>query len=336
MQKPIVSTPPLDAELFELEVYRYMLLTRLLDERLWALNRQGKGHFAVPCAGHEATAVALGMALDPKRDWLVPHYRDLGALLVWGVTPKEVILHFLAKADDPMSGGRQMFAHWGYKDKRIMSLSSPQPNQVSHAVGMALASKYRKEDSVTWTGFGEGSSSKGDVHESMNFAAIHKLPIVFCVENNKYAISVPQSRQMAVQDVASRAEGYGFPGVVVDGMDPLAVYEASQQAVDRARRGDGPTLIEAKLYRFLPHTSNDDDRRYRSRSEVEHERERDPVVLFRKRLEHAQLLDQGEGERMRKELLGMIDEAVESAETSPNPSAADLYANVFAEGSQEI
>ena len=332
MQQPIVNGQSVDVELFELEVYRYMLLTRLLDERMWALNRQGKGHFAVPCAGHEATSVGFGMALDPKRDWLVPHYRDLGALLVWGVNPREVILHFLAKAEDPMSGGRQMFSHWGYKDKRIMSLSSPQPNHVTHAVGMALASKYRKEDSVTWTGFGDGSSSKGDVHESMNFAAIHKLPVIFCVENNRYAISVPQSKQMAVQDVAARAQGYGFPGVVVDGMDPLAVYEASRQAVERARRGEGPTLIEAKLYRFLPHTSNDDDRRYRTRSEVEQERARDPLVVFRSRLEHAQLLDEADEGKLRKELLTAIDEAVASAEAASNPRPTDIYTNVFGDG----
>ncbi|MBI4789131.1 MAG: thiamine pyrophosphate-dependent dehydrogenase E1 component subunit alpha [Chloroflexi bacterium] len=310
-------------------VYRTMLLARLVDERIWQLNRLGRAHFAVPCAGHEGVA-GFAFALDPARDYLVPHYRDLAALLVFGTTPRDVFCHLFAKANDPMSGGRQMFAHWGDARRRILSISSPQPNHVTHAVGIALASKIRREDAVTWTGFGDGSSSKGDVHEAMNFAAIHKLPVVFCCENNSYAISTPQEKQMAIRNVADRAAGYGMPGCTVDGGDPLAVFEQARVAVERARHGGGPALIEIKVYRFLPHTSNDDDRRYRSREEVERARVQDPVTLFRQRLVDETIWDDGREQALRQELQHQIDEALEFAEHSPAPRAEDAFANVYA------
>ena len=308
-----------------------MLLSRLLDERMWQLNRQGRGHFAVPCAGHEATAVGFALALDPVRDYLVPHYRDLAALLVWGVTSRDILCHFLAKSPDPGSAGRQMYAHFGDARRRILSVSSPQPNHMTHAVGLALASKYRHEDTVTWCGFGEGSSSKGDVHESMNFAGIHRLPVIFCCENNGYAISVPQSRQMAIQNVADRAAGYGFPGVVVDGMDPLAVYEVARAAIERARQGEGPALIEAKVYRYLPHTSNDDDREYRTRAQVDEARAREPLTTFRERLLREQLLDAQSETVLRRELNALIDDAVAFAEAAPQLSAEETFKHVYAE-----
>ncbi len=314
-----------------IEIYRAMLLARMMDERMWQLVRQGRGHFAVPASGHEGAAAGFVFALDKTKDYLVPHYRDLAALLVYGVTPHEIFCHFFARANDPMSGGRQMYAHWGHKALNILSVSSPQPNHVTHAVGMAFASKYRKENRVTWCGFGEGASSKGDIHESMNFAAVHKLPIVFCCENNKYAISVPQSKQMAVQDVAARAAGYGMPGVVVDGSDPLAIYAASIEAVDRARSGGGPSLVEVKCYRYFSHTSNDDDRLYRSREEVEEARAKDPVACFRRRLENDRLWDDGKQQALEQEFKAMLDDAVDFAESSPAATEEDLFKNVYAE-----
>lgn len=313
------------------QMYRVMLLARLMDERMWQLIRQGRGHFAVPSSGHEGAAAGFAFALDPTRDYLVPHYRDLAALFVFGVTPRDVLCHFFATANDPMGGGRQMFAHWGDARHRILSISSPQPNHVTHAVGIAFASKYRHDDSVTWCGFGEGGASKGDVHESMNFASIYKLPIVFCCENNRYAISVPQEKQMAIQNVADRAAGYGMPGVVVDGSDPLAVYEAAHGAIDRARRGEGPSLIEAKVYRFFSHTSNDDDRLYRSREEVEQARVNDPVVRFRERLVTETLWDAAREEALQKQLKAEIDDALAHAEASPAPMEEDAFKHVYAE-----
>lgn len=311
------------------QIYRTMLLSRMLDERMWNLIRQGRGHFAVPASGHEG-ANAFAFALDKTKDYLVPHYRDLAALLHYGVTPREVMCHFFAKANDPASGGRQMYAHWGHKALNILSLSSPQPNHVTHAVGMAFASNYRKDDRVTWCGFGDGSSSKGDVPESMNFAAIHKLPIVFCCENNRYAISVPQKLQMAVENVADRAVAYGMPGAMVDGSDPLAVYAASQEAVDRARTGGGPSLIEVKCYRYYSHTSNDDDQRYRSREEVTEARKKDPVVCFRQHLIEEKSWDTLKEQAAVAEFTATIDDAVEFAEASPEPSGDDLQKHVYA------
>jgi len=327
--QPITSPQLADIETFELHIYRVMLLARRLDERMWTLNRQGHGHFAVPCAGHEATGVGYALALDTTRDHLVPHHRGLSALLVWGLTPRDIMCHFLGKAADPASGGRQMYAHWGSRRLRIFSLSSVMAGHVPHAVGVAFAAKYRRDDTVTWCGFGDGGSSKGDIHESMNFAAIHKLPIVFCCENNGLAISVPQSKQMAIENIADRAAGYGFPGVVVDGMDPLAVFECARAAVERARRGDGPTLIEAKVYRYLPHTSNDDDTRYRSREEVELERARDPLKTFRERLLLEQLLDEKSETEIEREIRAAVDDAAEFALAAPELGAPETYKHVY-------
>jgi 2-oxoisovalerate dehydrogenase E1 component alpha subunit len=312
-----------------LALYRVMLLARMLDERIWQLNRQGRAHFAVPVAGHEGVA-GYAFALDPARDYLVPHYRDLAALLHFGITPRDVFLNLFAKASDPMSAGRQMFAHWSDPQHHILSLSSPQPNHVSHAVGIALASKIRGDNAVTWTGFGEGSSSKGDIHESMNFAAIHKLPVIFCCENNGYAISVPQEKQMAVKNVADRAVGYGMPGVVAQGRDPLDVYRIALEAVERARRGEGPSFIEIKVYRFMPHTSNDDDKRYRSREELDAERTNDPVVLFRERMIKEKNWDASHDDALKQELQAQIDDALAFAEASPAPTAEEAFTNVYA------
>lgn len=311
-------------------MYRTMLLTRMLDDRLWQLNRQGRAHFAVPVAGHEGVA-GYAFALDHARDYMLPHYRDLAALVAWGLTPRDIFLSLFAKANDGSSGGKQMFAHWSIPDLRVLSLSSPQPNHVTHAVGIALASKIRRENAVVWTGFGEGSSSKGDIHESMNFASIHKLPIVFCCENNKYAISVPQQKQMAVENVADRAAGYGIPGVVVNGRDPLEVYTCATEAIDRARRGEGPTFIEIKVYRLMPHTSNDDDRRYRTREEVEAERANDPVALLRARLIKEKSWDDARDAALQQELRALIDEGQAFADASPAPTVQDAFTNVYAQ-----
>ncbi len=190
--------------------------------------------------------------MRPGVDVWVPYYRDLGVVLRAGMTPYEVFLGVFSKAEDPTSGGRQMPAHWGSARLQIVSHSSPIATQVPHAAGIAYAARYRGEDVVVGCWFGEGATSAGDWHEGVNFAAIHRLPVVFVCENNEYAISVPQSKQMVVADVADRAPGYGIPGVVVDGSDVLACYEAMREAHDRARAGEGPTLIECKTYRYLP------------------------------------------------------------------------------------
>ena len=328
----VVNTSPsecaLDPELM-IEMYRIMLVARAIDERLWLLNRQGVTHFAVPCRGHEAIGVGYATALRRGHDMLAPHYRDVAALLTFGMTPAEIFMHALARAGDPGGAGRQMYAHWGQRKNNIISLSSPQPNHVLHGVGMALASKMRGEQAVTLIAFGEGGSSKADVHEGMNFAGIHGLPCVFVCENNGYSISVPQSKQMAIADVAMRAHGYGFEGVMVDGADPVAVYRAAQRAAEKARLGDGPTLVEAKCERLYPHTSNDDDTRYRSRDELQAMPQRDPVPLFARRLLEQRVLDQGILDRIGSEVAREVDEGQRLALAAPEPSGEDVMKHVY-------
>lgn len=314
-----------------LRMYEQILLTRMIDERTWILNRMGKVHFLVSAQGQEAAQIGSAFALRPKIDWALPYYRDLGVVLTLGMTPEEIFLGMFAKATDPSSGGRQMPSHWGHKGLNIFTGGSPVATQLPHATGVAYGAKLKGDDIVVWTSLGEGSTSKGDAHEAMNFAGVHKLPVIFCVENNGYAISVPQEKQMAIEDVADRAAGYGFPGVVVDGMNPFEVYKATKEAVERARAGEGPTLIEAKVYRFTPHSSDDDDRSYRSRDEVDEWREKDPVRFMRAYVIGHGLMTEEEAEALAKRLEARIDAAVEYAEAAPDPRPEDLTAHVYAQ-----
>src|SRR5436309_13900326 len=200
-----------------LHMYRMMVTARLCDEAQFRLNRQGKAPFVVPVSGHEGCQVATAWPLRKGQDVFVPYYRDMAVCLTAGLTPYDVFLGVFGKRDDPSSGGRQMPAHWSSRRLGIVTGSSPIATQIPHAAGIAYAIQYRSEDAVVGCWFGDGATSEGDWHEGMNFAGIHKLPIVFVCENNHYAISVAQSKQMAVDNVADRAAGYGFPGVVVDG-----------------------------------------------------------------------------------------------------------------------
>jgi len=225
-----------------------------------------------------------------------------------------------------------MPAHWGSRRLGILTGSSPIATQIPHASGVAYAMKYRAEDAVVVSWFGDGATSEGDWHEALNFAGIHDLPVIFICENNRYAISVPLSKQMAVEDVAVRAEGYGFPGVVVDGNDVLACYEAMTKAVERARGGKGPTLIEAKTYRYHPHTSDDDDRTYRSREEVEEWKKKDPLIVFAAYLREIGLLSGDEQiEEIKVELKAEVDANVEEAWNAADPEPESAMRHVWAE-----
>jgi len=304
--------------------YRLVSLARRLDERMWRLARSGQAHFAVPCSGHEAIGVGYGMALRAGYDFVAPHYRDLSAMLTLGLSARDVMLHFFAKRDDPCSGGRQPYAHFGSHNRRIITQQGPQPNHVTHGVGVAWGSVILGEDSVTWIAFGDGGAQKGEVHEAMNFAAIHRVPCVFCIETNGYTQSVPIELESARPDLVARAAGYSIPGISVDGMDIEAVHLASLEAIDRARSGGGPTLIEARCYRFLPNTSNDDDARYRSREEVEAWRQRDPLVLLRARLP-VPLVD-----AIDQELLVVVEDAVAWASEQPDNEPASALEHTYA------
>src|SRR3954452_17857217 len=267
-----------------LELYYKMVLSRAIDERLGLLQRQGKIPFYVAGLGHEAAQVGSAYALRPGEDWVLPYYRDLGVVLTLGMTARDVFLDAFARAEGPSSGGRQMPAHYSSPRLNIASVSSPVATQIPQATGVALAAKLKGERTVAVTYFGEGASSKGDFHEALSFAAIRALPVIFFCENNGWAISVPASQQMPVAHVVDRASAYNVPGVLVDGTDVLAVYRATRKAVERARAGEGPTLIEAKLYRLGAHTSDDDDRRYRPEADRAEAKQHDPLPRYERAL----------------------------------------------------
>lgn len=311
------------------EMFETMLLARSLDERQWILNRQGRQAFHISCQGHEASGVGSAFALDRSRDVMVPYYRSLAAVLAFGVTARDVFLSALARADDPMTGGRQMPAHYGLASAHILTSGSSVATQIPHAAGAALASKIRGDGGVSIVYFGDGASSKGDFHEGLNFAAIHKLPVIFLCENNRYAISVPTSKQMAVHRVADRAAGYGMSGESVDGTDPLAVYRAVRLAADRARAGEGPSLVEANVVRLTPHSSDDDDRRYRPEAERQEARAHDPIVVFGTYLRRHHLLPEPEERAMRERVQRTVEAALAEAEAADPPLAESALDHVY-------
>ncbi|MGH1278219.1 3-methyl-2-oxobutanoate dehydrogenase subunit alpha [Bacillus basilensis] len=314
-----------------LEMFRTMLLARKIDERMWLLNRAGKIPFVISCQGQEAAQVGAAFALDREKDYALPYYRDMGVVLAFGMTAKELMLSAFAKAGDPNSGGRQMPGHFGQKKNRIVTGSSPVTTQVPHAVGIALAGKMEKKDLVTFVTFGEGSSNQGDFHEGANFAGVHKLPVIFMCENNKYAISIPVEKQLACKNVADRAIGYGMPGYTIDGNNPLAVYKAVKEAADRGRRGEGPTLIETVSYRLTAHSSDDDDRVYRDKEEVEEAKKKDSIITFAAYLKEAGVLTEESEKQMLDEIMHIVNEATEYAENAPYAAPEDALKHVYAE-----
>jgi 2-oxoisovalerate dehydrogenase E1 component alpha subunit len=313
------------------DIYRLMVLTRVLDERMWTLNRQGKAPFVTPARGHEAVQVGSARALRVGLDWIVTYYRDWGVGLAVGVTVRDCLLSLLGKYDDPFSGGRQLPGHLSVPHLRLLSPSSAVATQIPHAVGLALAARLQGEEAVAICYFGDGATSEGDFHEALNFAGIHRLPVVFVCENNRYAISVPLVQQMPTATVAERAAAYGFPGLRVDGNDPLAVYRATREAVDRARQGHGPTLLDMETYRLLPHSSDDDDRLYRDGAEVAAWEAREPVGRFRARLYDLALWTEADDAALWASTREQVAAAALAAEQAADPPAADLLTHLFAE-----
>ncbi len=312
-------------------MFRTMVMQRTLENRGFQLNRQGKIPFASASEGHEGVQAGAAMAFERGKDILVPYYRDLGLALGIGVTPYEVLLSLFGRAADH-SGGRQFPHHYASRRLGFHTISSVIAAQLPHAVGAAYALQLRGERGrAVLTTFGDGATSEGEWHESINFAAVHKLPVVFLCENNEWAISTPLSKQMGQPDVYKRAEGYGLPGAVVDGMDPIACYAAVGEALTRARSGGGPTLVEAKCYRFLAHTTDDDDRSYRSREEVEARRRDDPVPCFERLLAERAVLTAEGAEALKRSVLEETNDATDRAEAMAYPAARDLYERVYAE-----
>lgn len=314
-----------------LEMYWIMVLSRQLDQRTWILHRQGKIAFHISAIGHEAAQVGAIMALRRGEDWIVPYYRDLTMMLALGLTPTEFMLGVMGKAGEPSSGARQMPSHWGLRRANVVSQSSPVATQTPHASGIGLAVKMRGDNVVVLTSNGEGSTSQGEWYEGVNWAATHKLPVVFLIENNLYAISVRQEKQMAVAQVADKAAGLGLPGVTVDGLDALAVYEAVSAAVARARSGEGPTIVEAMVHRITPHSSDDDDRSYRPREEMEAIKATDPLDRFREKLMADGILAEAANEEVQQRAKAEVEEAIIAATEAPYPEISEGAYPVYAE-----
>ncbi len=314
-----------------LRLYRNMVLSRFMDDKMLIMLKQGKSFFHIGAAGHEAIQTAAAYALQPGYDYAYPYYRDLAFALQFGTTLKEVFLNFLAKDSDPSSGGRQMPNHYGHFKQRIVSQSSPTGTQYLQAVGTALGAVKEGKDEVVYVSSGEGTTSQGDFHEALNWASRDKLPVIFVIQNNKYAISVHISQQMSGQSVFKFTGGYdGLNRYRVDGTDFIKSYDVVRQAVEDARAGKGPALIEADTVRLLPHSSSDSQIKYRGKEDLEKDKEQDPIRKLEILLTEAGMFDSGELESLRKIYKTEVDQAAEEAEKAADPSPESLYVNLYA------
>jgi len=311
-----------------LSIFKTSLLARRLDERLWLLNRAGKIPFSISCQGHEVAQVALAHNFEVTRDYAFPYYRDLGTVLTFGMTPRDILLSAFAKAEDPASGGRQMPSHFGHKKKHVVTSSSPVTTQFLHAAGFGLASKYERKFFVNYVSCGEGSSNQGDFHEALNFASVHQLPVLFVVQNNGYAISVGKENQYNCEKISDRAIGYGIDGITIDGSDPLQVYAETKKAYEKARRGEGPTLMEIMVTRLTPHSTDDDDS-YREKTEIVELKTNDSLKKFQDYLMSIGLLTPSILEELEQDIKKIINEATEYAENAPYPTVETLTDYVY-------
>jgi 2-oxoisovalerate dehydrogenase E1 component alpha subunit len=311
--------------------YLTVLRARALDDRRFILNRAGKLAFIISPRGHEVAQVAAIAALEPGRDRFCLYYRDFAAALACRFTPHELMLSAFAKAQDPSSGGRQTPGNFGSRSRGVVIGSSAVGPQIPKAAGIGLALKWKGEGALCFVSFGEGATSQGDFHEGVNFAALHECPVIFFCENNHWAISVPEKLQVAGPGVAQRAAAYGIPGVRVAGDDFFAVHAAVSEAARRARQGQGPSLIEAQVFRLQSHSTDDDQRAYRDPADLEAEASRDPIPRMRDALRERGWLDSAMEETLRVQVEGEVDEASEAAERAADPDPGTLLRNLYAD-----
>jgi 2-oxoisovalerate dehydrogenase E1 component alpha subunit len=317
-----------DAELVAL--YELMVLNRMLDERMIAMQRQGRIGFYIGSIGEEATILGTARAMEPN-DWLFPSYREHGAVLMRGMPLRTFVANMLGNAGDAMLG-HQMPCHEAWRPAHFASVSSPIATQVPHAVGAAWAARIRGDDMVSLAWFGEGATSAGDFHAGLNFAGVRKVPVVFACRNNGWAISVPRDVQTGSETIAQKALAYGIAGERVDGNDVLAVLEATRLARARAAAGEGPTLLECVTYRIEGHSTSDDPRAYRPAELVEPWRRKDPIVRMRHYLEKRGLVGEADDARIREATKQRILDAIREAEReAPKPAVETLFEGVYAE-----
>src|SRR5437660_5656276 len=325
-ESPVVGTPE-----DYLRIHRFMALTKALDDRMHILVKQGRAPFVGSARGHEGIQVAATAALDGPDDWLIPHYRGLGNVVTMGLTAREWMLAVFAKAADPLTAGRNIPGGcFSYHALKIAPVSQVVASWIPKAAGIAYAAKLRCDGSVTLCTFGDGATSMGEFHEGVNFAAVHRLPIVFVCENNSYAISVPIRLQMANPNVADRAAGYGIAGITVDGTDVPACFDVCLEAVARARRGQGPTLIDAKIWRINSHTSEDNQLRYRTKEELEEASRHDPIARYTEWLVERRRITPDAAAEVQAGCDRQASEAADWAEQQPEPLPEDALKNVFA------
>jgi pyruvate dehydrogenase E1 component alpha subunit len=321
--------PPLDFPAEQLlPAYRLMVLSRATDERCLTLQRQGRIGFYAPLLGQEAAQVGCALALTAD-DWIFPAYRELAVALTRGAPLKEIVDQLMGNSAD-LTKGRQMPNHFGFSDQHFVTASSPIGTQITQAVGAAMAAQRRKHSIVTVPFFGDGATSSNDFHAGMNFAGVFRTPTIFFCQNNQWAISLPREKQTHSKTLAEKAEAYGFPGVVVDGTDVKAVYRAVAEARQRAVRGEGPTMIEAQVYRLGPHSTSDDPKRYRSDAEVAEWKAKDPLTRFRAELISAGVLDEAADQKIVEEARAQVAAVIEASERTPPMDPQSLFDDVFA------
>jgi 2-oxoisovalerate dehydrogenase E1 component alpha subunit len=308
-------------------LYRHMVFTRLLDERLVALQRQGRIGFHIGSVGEEAAVLGAAFAMR-KQDWIFPCYREFGAALMRGLDFQRFMDNMFGNASDTVKG-RQMPDHYTCRAAHWISISSPVGTQITQAAGFAWGAKIQKRDLVTLVYFGDGATSSQDFHNAMNFAGVFKIPTVFFCRNNGWAISVPAERQTASSTFAEKGIAYGVPGVRVDGNDPFAVVSVTRQAVERAARGEGSTLIEALTYRMGGHSTSDDPNRYRPQKEVTPWAERDPIERARRFLLRLGYWSEQAEQELRSDTDRLFGEAVRIAEQTPPPPLDSMFEDVY-------
>jgi len=310
-------------------IYRAMLRTRILDDRLVTLQRQGRIGFHIGSLGEEAAILGSAFAMRPQ-DWMFPCYREFGGALWRGMPLQRYIDNMFGNENDPAQG-RQMPDHYCFKQAKVTSVSSPIGTQITQGVGFAWAAKLKKDDLVTMTYFGEGATSSNEFHNGMNFAGVFKAPVVFFCRNNGWAISVPTERQTASRTFAEKAAAYGFPGVRVDGNDVFAVVKVTRDAIARASRGEGPTMIEAMTYRLSGHSTSDDPKAYRPDTTLEPWRTLDPLARLKKYMvKHAAWTDAKDKE-LEAEVDSELRAAIKVSEATAPPSLDSMFSDVFGE-----
>jgi pyruvate dehydrogenase E1 component alpha subunit len=308
---------------------KVMIQTRLVDERMLILQRQGTITFSMSALGEEGCAVASAAALE-TRDWMYPQYRESGILFWRGFSIQNYVHQMFGDAKD-LGLGRQMPNHFGSREHNVVTVSSPIGTKIPHAAGAAYAMRLEKDPHVAICYFGEGATSEGDFHTGVNFAAVRKCPCLFFCRNNGYAISTPAFRQFASSGIVPKAEGYGILGYRVDGNDFFAVYDAVAQGKKEALEGKGPVLIEAMTYRMGAHSTSDDPTRYRQEVEVEKWKDKCPIVCFRKYLEKKKLWDEGVEKEWVESITQEIDQAIEAAKNTSPPPMTSLIEHVYFE-----